>query len=203
MKWLDTQLPGSVIYVSFGSVVVKSQLQMEQLALGLEGTGRPFLWVLRSDIAEGQAVVFPEGYEERTKDRALFVIWSPQLKVLAHRSVGLFLTHSGWNSTLESISMGVPMVGFPHFADQFLNCRFAKEVWKIGLDFDDVEVDEHKMVTKEEVEDVVRRMMATPEGKQLRENVLKLKDSAWKTVLPEGSSALNINTFVNDMMGRK
>jgi hypothetical protein len=203
LKWLDTQLPGSVIYISFGSVVVKSQTQLEQLALGLEASGQPFLWVLRLDIVGGQSVVLPEGFEERTKDRALFVKWAPQLKVLAHSSVAVFLTHGGWNSILESMSMGVPVVGFPHFADQFLNCRFAKEVWKIGLAFEDVEVDEHKLVRKEEVEDVVRRMMATPEGKQLRDNVLKLKDSAWKAILRGGSSTLNISTFVDDMMVRK
>jgi hypothetical protein len=199
LSWLDMQQPGSVIYVSFGSIAVKSLKQLKQLALGLEGSGQPFLWVLRLDITEGQTAILPEGFEERTKKRARFVRWAPQAKVLAHASVGLFLTHNGWNSTLESISMGVPVVGFPYFADQFLNCRFAKEVWKIGLDFEDVNLDDQKVVMKEEVEDVVRRMMRTAEGKKLRDNVLRLKESATKAVLPGGSSFLNLNTFVKDM----
>nr|ABR17103.1 unknown [Picea sitchensis] len=199
LTWLDMQQPGSVIYVSFGSIAVKSEQQLEQVALGLEGSGQPFLWVLRLDIAEGQAAILPEGFEERTKKRALFVRWAPQAKVLAHASVGLFLTHSGWNSTLESMSMGVPVVGFPYFGDQFLNCRFAKEVWKIGLDFEDVDLDDQKVVMKEEVEGVLRRMMSTPEGKKMRDNVLRLKESAAKAVLPGGSSFLNLNTFVKDM----
>jgi hypothetical protein len=199
LTWLDMQQPASVIYVSFGSIAVKSEKQLEQLALGLEGSGQPFLWVLRMDIAEGQAAILPEGFEERTKERALFVRWAPQVKVLAHASVGLFLTHSGWNSMLESMSMGVPVVGFPYFGDQFLNCRFAKEVWKIGLDFEDVDLDERKVVMKEEVEDVVRRIMTTPEGKKMRDNVYRLKESAAKAFLPGGSSFLNLNTFVKDM----
>lgn len=97
------------------------------------------LWVLGLDIAERQAAILLEGFEERTKKRAMFVRWAPQVKVLAHASVGLFLTNCGWNSMLESMRMGVP-----YFADQFLNCRFAKEVWKIGLDFEDVDVDGHE-----------------------------------------------------------
>jgi hypothetical protein len=199
LTWLDMQRPASVIYVSFGSLAVKSQEQLQQMALALEGTGQPFLWVLRSDIVDGKPAVLPDGFEERTKDRALLVRWAPQVEVLAHASVGLFVTHSGWNSTLESISMGVPVAGFPYFGDQFLNCRFAKDVWEIGLDFEGVDVDDQKVVTKEEVEDIVKRMMRSSEGKQLRENALKLKQSATRAVLPGGSSFLNLNTFVEDM----
>jgi hypothetical protein len=106
------------------------------------------------------------------------VRWVPQLKVLAHASVELFLTHSRWNSTMESMSIGFPEVGFPYNRDQFLNCIFTKDVWKIELDFEDVDVDDQKVVMKQEVEDVVRRMMGTPKGKKLRKNVLKLKDLA-------------------------
>jgi len=203
LTWLDMQQPGSVIYVSFGSIAVKSEQQLQQLALGLEGSGQPFLWVLRLDITEGQAAILPEGFEERTKKRGLIVRWAPQVNVLAHASVGLFLTHSGWNSTLESMSMGVPVVGFPTFADQFLSCRFAKEVWKIGLDFEDGGLDDQKVVMKEEVEDVVRRIMRTTEGKKMRDNVLRLKESATKAVLPGGSSFLNLNSFVKDMTRSK
>eukprot|EP00253_Pinus_taeda_P034252 PITA_34252 len=150
LSWLDMQQTGSVIYVSFGSIAVKSQQQLEQLALGLEGCGQPFLWVLRLDIAEGEAAILPAGFEERTQKRAMFV-------------------------------------------------RFAKEVWKIGLDFENVDVDCQKVVTNEEVEDVVRRMMRTAEGRMIRDNIVKLKESATKAVLPGGSSFLNLNTFVNDM----
>ena len=200
LTWLDMQEAASVIYISFGSLAVKSQEQLEQLALGLEGTGKPFLWVLRPDIADGKPAVLPEDFKERTKERALFVSWASQLKVLAHPSVGLFIIHGGWNSTLESISMGVPVVGFPYYGDQFLNCRFAKDVWKIGLQFEEVDVDDLiKVVTKNEVEDIVKKMMGSLIGEQLREKAVKLKERAVKTVLPGGSSFQNLNTFVQDM----
>ncbi|XP_057871685.2 7-deoxyloganetin glucosyltransferase [Cryptomeria japonica] len=128
LQWLDAQPQGSVLYVSFGSIAVKSEIQLHELALGLEACGYPFLWVLRSDIAEGKPMELPEGFKDRTKDRALIVSWTEQLKVLSHPSLGGFLTHNGWNSTLEAISMGVPMIGWPYFHDQFLDCRFAKDI---------------------------------------------------------------------------
>ncbi|KAH9303137.1 hypothetical protein KI387_014720 [Taxus chinensis] len=197
LEWLDKQRPGSVLYVSFGSVAVKSQQQLEELALGLEGSGQPFLWVLRSDIAEGHTPVLPEGFEKRTSDRAFIVNWTPQLKVLAHASVGGFLTHNGWNSTLESISMGVPLLGWPYFGDQFLTCRFAKDIWKVGLDFKDVDVDDNRLVTREEVESAVRDLM---QNEQLRKRALELKEAAIKAVMPGGSSFTNISTFIRDML---
>lgn len=98
LAWLNMQEPASVIYISFGSLAVKSQEQLRELALGLEDSGHPFLWFLRSDMAEGNPVVLPDGFVERTKDWALLVAWAPQVKVLAHTSVGLFLTHAAWNS---------------------------------------------------------------------------------------------------------
>ncbi|GLJ32711.1 hypothetical protein SUGI_0658070 [Cryptomeria japonica] len=196
LHWLDKQRPRSVLYVSFGSLALKSQEQLDELALGLEQSGHAFLWVLRSDIAQGQAAVLPEGFEERIKDRALFVKWTPQSKVLAHPSVGGFLTHSGWNSTLESISMGVPMLGWPYFGDQFLNCRFTKEIWKVGLDFKDVDVDDERLVRREEIKSAVVRVM---ESEELQKKAKELKEAATKAVMAGGSSFNNINTFIHDM----
>ncbi|GLJ32703.1 hypothetical protein SUGI_0657950 [Cryptomeria japonica] len=156
-----------------------------------------FLWVLRSDIAQGQAAVLPKGLEERTKDRALFVKWTPQLKVLAHPSVGGFLTHSGWNSTVESISMGVPMIGWPYCGDQFLNRRFAKEIRKVGLDFKDMDVDDGRLVRREEIKNAVVSVM---ESEELQKKAMKLKDAARKAVMARGSSFNNITTFIQDML---
>eukprot|EP01018_Ginkgo_biloba_P038599 Gb_30235 [translate_table: standard] len=202
LKWLDTQAPASVLYVSFGSIVVMSILQLQELALGLEASQQPFLWVLRPDIAQGKSAVLPEGFVERTRDQGLLVEWAPQLKVLSHPSVGGFLTHNGWNSTLESISMGVPMIGWPLWAEQYHNCRFSKEIWKIGMDFDCRSEDENVLVKREEVEKVVRALMQGPEGKSLRSNALKLREAASKAVMPGGSSFRNLDKFAEDTRAR-
>lgn len=202
LQWLQTKAPSSVLYVSFGSIAVMSMAQLQELALGLEASQQPFLWVVRPDIAEGKPAVLPEGFTERIGDRGRIVQWAPQLKVLAHPSVGGFLTHNGWNSTSESISMGVPMIGWPLWAEQFHNCRFCKEIWKIGMDFESRVEDENAMVSREEVEKVVRAMMEGPQGKELRNNAARLKEAATKAVMPGGSSYRNLDKFTRDMTAR-
>ena len=95
LTWLDAKETASVIYVSFGSIAVKSNAQLEELAVGLEKSQQPFLWVLRTDVTEGKPATLPEGFVERTKDRRLIVKWAPQVKVLSHPSVGGFVTTAG------------------------------------------------------------------------------------------------------------
>eukprot|EP01018_Ginkgo_biloba_P030939 Gb_24779 [translate_table: standard] len=203
LKWLDTQAPGSVLYVSFGSLVTMSNLQLQELALGLKASQQPFLWALRPDAAEDKPAVLPEGFVEDTRGRGVVVEWTPQRKVLSHPSVGGFMTHCGWNSTLESIAFGVPIIGWPVRDDQFLNCRFAKEIWKMGMDFGSRCEDENVLVMRDEVEKVVRDLMQGPHGKELRNNALKLKESATKAVMPGGSSFKNLDKFEEDMRRRE
>ncbi|KAH9316329.1 hypothetical protein KI387_024956, partial [Taxus chinensis] len=180
LRWLDAQEKGSVLYVSFGSIAVRSERQLQELALGLEASGYPFLWVLRSDIAEGKSILeLPEGFMERNRDRALLVSWTHQLQVLSHPSLGAFLTHSGWNSTIEAISLG--------------------DIWRDGLDFEGVDADEHKFVTKEEVNNKVRCIMEGSASNELRKNALGLKELASKAVMEGGSSYVNMNKFIEDM----
>uniref|UniRef100_A0A0C9S6N1 TSA: Wollemia nobilis Ref_Wollemi_Transcript_14511_1723 transcribed RNA sequence n=1 Tax=Wollemia nobilis TaxID=56998 RepID=A0A0C9S6N1_9CONI len=202
LKWLEAQAPSSVLYVAFGSIAVMSMAQLHELALGLEASQQPFLWVIRPDIAEGKTAVLPEGFADRVKGRGMLVEWAPQLKVLSHPSVGAFLTHNGWNSTSESISLGVPMIGWPLWAEQYHNCRFAKEIWKIGMDFESRVEDETALVGREEVEKVVRAMMDGAKGKELRKNAARLKQAAMKAVMPGGSSYKNLDKFAQDMTAR-
>lgn len=185
-----------MIYVSFGSIALKSNEQLEEFAIGPEKSQHPFLWVLRMDIMGGMLATLPEGFEERTKDRGLIVKWAPQVKVLSHPSVGGFLTHCGWNSCLESMSFGIPMLGWPYFYDQFLDCHICKDVWKIGMDLEGVDVDENLVVKREEIEKGVRRLM---EAEELRKRGMELKDAAFKAVAQGGSSSLNLNRFLHDM----
>ncbi|XP_047968799.1 UDP-glycosyltransferase 83A1-like isoform X2 [Salvia hispanica] len=118
--WLDTQPYRSVVYVSFGSSGVFSQQQLDELALGLELSGRAFLWVVRPDLADGSSVVYPPGFGTGL---GKIVEWAPQNRVLSHQSIGCFVSHCGWNSTTEGVTNGVPFLCWPYFADQFHNER--------------------------------------------------------------------------------
>ncbi|CAK9135694.1 unnamed protein product [Ilex paraguariensis] len=139
VTWLDSQPPKSVIYVSFGSVTLLTRDELMEFWYGLVNSGQKFLWVMRPDSIVGQNGdrQLPAEIEEGTKARGYIVGWAPQEEVLAHPAIGVFLTHSGWNSTLESMFAGVPMICWPYFADQTINSRFVSEVWKIGLDMKD------------------------------------------------------------------
>ncbi|KAF7084274.1 hypothetical protein CFC21_087941 [Triticum aestivum] len=135
VTWLDKQAPESVVYVSFGSVARKLPKQQFEIGHGLEHCCRPFLWVVKeSELASPEARMWLESLEARTSGRGLVVRgWAPQLVVLSHRSVAGFVTHCGWNSVLESIAHGVPVLTWPHFADQFLNEQLAVDVLGVGL----------------------------------------------------------------------
>ncbi|XVE99681.1 hypothetical protein REPUB_Repub03eG0221200 [Reevesia pubescens] len=141
ISWLDKQPKQSVIYVSFGSITVTLKEQLIELWYGLVNSKKRFLWVVRPNSVTGkggQGEDVPVELSEGTKERGYIVGWAPQEEVLNHPAIGGFLTHSGWNSTLESVVAGVPMICWPYFADQQVNSRFVSEVWKIGLDMKDV-----------------------------------------------------------------
>ncbi|KAB2010873.1 hypothetical protein ES319_D10G274500v1, partial [Gossypium barbadense] len=139
--WLNKQPNRSVIYVSFGSITSTSREQILELWYGLLNSKTKFLLVVRPNSVigkdgEGEDVVME--LMEKSKDRGYIVNWAPQEAVLNHPAIGGFFTHNGWNSTLESVVAGVPMICWPQFADQHVNCRVVSEVWKIGLDMKDV-----------------------------------------------------------------
>ncbi|GJZ89122.1 zeatin O-xylosyltransferase-like protein [Tanacetum coccineum] len=123
LQWLDKHDQDSVIYVSFGTTTSLSNEQIQELAIGLEKSGQRFIWVLRDadkgDIFEGEArrVELPKGFEERLEEKGLIVReWAPQLEILAHPATGGFMSHCGWNSSMESITMGVPIAAWPMHA---------------------------------------------------------------------------------------
>ncbi|CAN6477296.1 unnamed protein product [Victoria cruziana] len=174
MDWLDRQPTSSVIYVSLGSTTVFNQCQLGEFALGLELTGRRFLLVCRPFAS-----------------RALIVKWAPQKEVLSHPSVACFLTHCGWNSTIEAVSNGVPMLCRPYFTDQFLCRTIIVEVWKVGLQLVN---DGDKVVGKEEIKEKLKLIL---NDKEIRETATDLKEKAVKAVMTTGSSAKNFEGFVH------
>ncbi|XP_073159083.1 UDP-glycosyltransferase 83A1-like [Henckelia pumila] len=195
LAWLNSKPAASVIYVSFGSIAVFSQQQLDELALGLELSGRPFLWIVRSDIANGARAEYPTGFLERIGcGIGKIVEWAPQEKVLSHSSVACFLTHCGWNSTMEGVSMGVPFLCWPYFADQFHNQNYVCDKWKIGLR---ICADENGIRSRYEIKNKIQMVTGDVD---LRSNALKMKELALKSSgSEEGSSLKNFEKFVDHL----
>ncbi|CAL1377146.1 unnamed protein product [Linum trigynum] len=197
-QWLDSQQPKSVVYVSFGSVASLSDKQTEEVAAALEKLDRPFLWVVRKSEQDK----IPPGFVEDTSDRGLVVTWCCQLEVLAHTSTGCFVTHCGWNSTIEALSMGVPMVAVPQFADQPTNAKFVEDVWGVGVRVMVRKRDgeEKAMARREEIEWGVVEVMEGERAKGIRKNAEKWKTLARAAVADGGSSDKNIEEFVDELV---
>ncbi|RDY01127.1 UDP-glycosyltransferase 73C2, partial [Mucuna pruriens] len=201
MKWLNLQKPKSVIYVCLGSMCNITTLQLIELGLALEASNRPFIWVIRESQLEAlEKWIEEDGFEEKTKARSLVIRgWAPQVLILSHPAIGGFLTHCGWNSTLEAICAGVPMVTWPLFGDQFLNEKLIVQILRVGVRVG-VEVpvkwgeEEEKglLVKKEEVEKAIGELMdETRESEEMRERVKELAEMAKRAVEEGGSSHSN------------
>ncbi|CAL9196339.1 unnamed protein product, partial [Musa hybrid cultivar] len=191
MEWLETQAPLSVVYVSVGSVVVLSKEEMEELAWGLKDCGRPFLWVVRSDA---QALL-PEGFIEAAAEPGLVVAWSPQDRVLAHPAIACFVTHCGWNSTLEALTAGVPVVTYPQWGDQVPGSKFLVEVYGVGVRL-------RAPAAREEVERCVDAVTRGEGAEAIRGRAAEWREAATKAVAEGGSSDRHIQAFVDEIRKR-
>ncbi|EPS69765.1 hypothetical protein M569_04999, partial [Genlisea aurea] len=183
VEWLDGRATGSVVYVNFGSNATVTAEQLAEFAWGLAGSGCPFLWAIRPDIVFGDSPSLPPEFLLAVEDVGMLTSWAPQEKVLGHRAVGVFLTHSGWNSTLESITNGVPVICWPFFAEQRLNCRFSCGEWGIGVEIGDD-------VRRGEVEAAVREAMGGGQkGKSMAEKATEWRNAAVAAVSPDGGDS--------------
>ncbi|XP_061365724.1 flavonol 7-O-beta-glucosyltransferase UGT74F1-like [Gastrolobium bilobum] len=192
--WLKPKPAGSVVYASFGSLVSFSTEQMEEIAMGLMGIGFNFLWVITDTERKKLTKELVE--EMSACGRGLIVNWSPQLEVLSNHAIGCFLTHCGWNSTLEALCLGVPMVAMPQWTDQPVNAKFVEDVWKVGIR---VKLNENGIVTREEIEHCIRKIMEKDLGREMRMNAMKWKELAIEAVSEGGTSYNNINEFANKL----
>lgn len=210
LKWLESHEPGSVIYVCLGSISRLADAQLIELGLGLEASNRPFVWVIRQASDEFQTWLSEEKFDERIGGRGLLIRgWAPQVLILSHPSVGGFITHCGWNSTLEGVSAGVPMITWPVFAEQFCNEKFIVNVMKTGIRVG-VEVpvllgmDDPKaavQVRSDDVKMAIDKLMdGGEEGAERRERARKLGEAAKSTVEEGGSSHLNMTQLIQDML---
>ncbi|XP_027362052.1 UDP-glycosyltransferase 74B1 [Abrus precatorius] len=191
--WLEAKAPQSVVYISFGSMASLTAEQIEELAWGLKESEVSFLWVLR----ECEQSKLPCGYRDLVQDKGLIVTWCNQLELLAHEAIGCFVTHCGWNSTLESLSLGVPVVCLPQWTDQLPDAKFLEEVWEVGVR---PKEDDKGVVRKQEFVKGLKDVMEGERSHQIRRNATKWKKLAREAVDEGGSSDDIITDFVNRLM---
>ncbi|KAK9159181.1 hypothetical protein Scep_005755 [Stephania cephalantha] len=188
-KWLDSHPKSSVLYVSLGSFLSVSKEQMDEIIAGVHESGVPFLWVARGDA---------ERVQKACGEKGLVVPWCDQLRVLCHGSVGGFWTHCGWNSTLEGVFAGVPMLTFPIFYDQIPDRKLIVDEWKIGRKV----VGAGEVVKRAEIASIVKEVMDLEgeESREMRRRVGELSESCRRALADEGSSEADINAFFREFL---
>uniref|UniRef100_A0ACD5TES1 Uncharacterized protein n=1 Tax=Avena sativa TaxID=4498 RepID=A0ACD5TES1_AVESA len=207
LAWLDAQPRQSVVFLCFGSMGAFSAAQLKEIARGLESSGQRFLWAVRNPPEEQMQSeptepdierLLPAGFLERTRGRGMVVKnWVPQAEVVRHEAVGAFVTHCGWNSTLEAIMSGLPMICWPLYAEQGLNKVFMVEEMKIAVALEGYE--KKGMVSAEEVEAKVRLVMETEEGKKLRDMLVLARKMALDAIGDAGSTEMAFAEFLGDL----
>ncbi|KAK8562375.1 hypothetical protein V6N13_019025 [Hibiscus sabdariffa] len=193
ISWLDKQSPKSVIYVSFGSIASIDRRELMETAWGLANSKEPFLWVVRPGLVRGSEwnELLPNGFRESVGERGCIVKWAPQKQVLAHVSVGGFWSHGGWNSTIESICEGLPMICKPFFGDQHVNSSYICKVWKIGLELHELE--------RGNIEKTIKRLMVDVEGNEIRKRAMDLKEKAALSLIEGCSSICSLHDLTNQI----
>lgn len=209
LQWLDAQPDGSVLYVCFGSGGTLSTAQTAELAAGLEASGQRFLWVTQFPSDKDRCASFfgggrdgdspvnylPEGFVERTRGTGLAVpLWAPQVEVLNHPAVAGFVSHCGWNSTLEAVAAGVPTMAWPLYAEQRMNRVFLEEELGLAVAVDGYD---KEVVKAEEVAAKVKWMMESDGGRVLRERTLQAMRRAKEAMREGGESEATLARLVD------
>lgn len=193
VQWLNSKEPNSVVYVNFGSIIIMTPEQLTEFAWGLANSNHSFLWIIRHDLVVGESAMLPKEFVTETKGRGMIANWCSQEQVLNHPAIGGFLTHNGWNSTIESLLSGVPMVCWPSFGDQQMNCKYTCNEWGVGMEIDND-------VKRDGVEKIVRELMGGEKGKKMKEKAMEWKKIAEDAARPDGLSSLNLDNLVNDVL---
>ncbi|KAK2431312.1 UDP-glycosyltransferase 92A1 [Trifolium repens] len=210
MEWLDLKEENSVLYISFGSQNTISASQMMALAKGLEESEKLFIWVIRPPVGfdmngEFKAEWLPEGFEERmthSKRGLLVHKWGPQLEILSHKSTGAFLSHCGWNSVLESLSYGVPIIGWPLAAEQAYNAKMLVEEMGVSVELTRTV---ESVISKEDVMRVIEIVM-DQEGmgkemkKKANEIAAHMREATLEKGEVKGSSLRAMDDFVRTIL---
>ncbi|XP_020188276.1 UDP-glucose flavonoid 3-O-glucosyltransferase 7 [Aegilops tauschii subsp. strangulata] len=208
IDWLDTKPDHSVVYVSFGTCALASEAQLDQIALGLEASGKSFLWVVRG--ADKWAP--PKGWEKRVDDRGIVIrSWAPQTAILAHPAVGAFVTQCGWNSVIEAVAAGVPMLTWPKVYEQFITERLITDVlgigerlWPHGAGLRSEDYEKHEVIP---AHDVARALLTFMHpggpGEVMRTRVMDLASKSRAAMAEGGSSQNDLHRLVNDLIAAR
>ncbi|XP_047312023.1 UDP-glycosyltransferase 73C12-like [Impatiens glandulifera] len=212
-RWLNEREKGSVIYICFGSLNNLTIAQLVELGLGLEASNRPFVWVMRNGEGkeETERWITESGYEGRIRGRGLLIRgWAPQVFILSHEAIGAFLTHCGWNSTMEGVCSGVPMITWPLFAEQFFNEKLIVQILRIGVSVGSRTVRQPSelkegeilvVIKRETITDAIDKVMAgDEEGDVRRRRAREVAVKAKKSVEEGGSSNLDLSLLIEEVV---
>jgi hypothetical protein len=210
MRWLDAKQPGSVVYVSFGTLISFSPAELRELARGLDLSGKNFVWVV-GRAGPDSSEWMPEGFTDLIArgDRGFIVRgWAPQMLILNHPALGGFVTHCGWNSTLESVCAGVPMVTWPRFADQFNNEKLIVEVLKVGVSIGAKDfgsgIETQEVIRGEVIAESIQRLMGNgEESNAIQKKAKDLSVEARRAVVKGGSSYNDVGRLMDELMARR
>ncbi|KFK32757.1 hypothetical protein AALP_AA6G285100 [Arabis alpina] len=194
MEWLDKQARSSVVYISFGSLFKSSENQVQSIATALKNRGVSFLWVIRPKES-GENVDVLQGMIK--EGQGVVIEWGPQERILSHEAISCFVTHCGWNSTMEAVVTGVPVVAYPSWIDQLMDARLLVDVFGIGVRMMNDEGDGELKVT--EVERCIQAVTEGPTAADMRKRATELKHAARLAMAPGGSSARNRDSFISDI----
>ncbi|GAB4839303.1 hypothetical protein Ancab_028830 [Ancistrocladus abbreviatus] len=214
IRWLDAQPKSSVVFLCFGSVGSMREKQVREVGLGLIGSGTRFLWSLRKPLPEGK-VGRPTDYTEdelkKIMPEEFFMLlnegkgvvcgWAPQVEVLAHSAVCGFVSHCGWNSTLESLWFGKPIITWPMYAEQQTNA--FELVRELGLAVElrlDYRLGSEDAVVADEIESAIRRLLE--QENQVHKRVKDMSEMSKKALIEGGSSFTSLERLVNDIKGQ-
>ncbi|KAG7550929.1 UDP-glucuronosyl/UDP-glucosyltransferase [Arabidopsis thaliana x Arabidopsis arenosa] len=190
LAWIEKRSPASVAYIAFGRVATPPPGELGAIAQGLESSKVPFVWSLQ----EKNMVHLPKGFLDRTREQGMVVPWAPQVELLNHEATGVFVSHGGWNSVLESVSAGVPMICRPIFGDHAVNARSVEAVWEIGMTII------NGVFTKDGFKESLDRVLVQDDGKKMKGNAKKLKELAQEAVTTKGSSFENFAGLLDEVV---
>ncbi|XP_057501928.1 nuatigenin 3-beta-glucosyltransferase-like isoform X1 [Actinidia eriantha] len=211
LSWLETQKPNSVLYICFGSMIRFPDAQFSEIALALEASGHPFVWVVRKEGKAEEIGVenwLPEGFEEKVKENNSGMVirgWAPQVRILNHPAIGGFVTHCGWNSVLESIVAGVPLITWPMFAEQFYNENLITRILNIGVEVGSgvwnpgFEIMSPVVGSDKILKAVNRLMGGSGEAKEIRRRAKELAEMADRSVEEGGSTFTDLKALIEEI----